>query len=442
MVSVFKKRSTIILLVFILILGFFLRKSNIYTWPRVGATFDEYAWTWQGISILTTGVPTSWSPHPQYKNAKDIRYQTVHFRLVTPYLEHPPLFGLVAGSFAMLSGVKNIYQVDIIHIRRLALILGVSSVFFIFILVNEIYDKKTALISSFLYAIIPSVVVGSRIVQNENFFIPFWLLALYLTAKFINTKKTLYRNLAAIICGLLILAKIPWIAASISVVLIFLYLKKYKDIIKFLGIVIPIALLFFIYGFYYDSNLFIALWGLQLNRYDISFTSIFALFQEPFLVDRFYTDGWIYFGWFSFILVLLKDFKKNYILILGLLSYFLIFLAGIPNEPGHGWYRYPFYPFLAISIALFLKDNYAKNHILTFMFLVLVGTSLLQVTLVPVLGFSYLIFRIVIVLCSLSLLPLFFPFRKINSWVSVYDYACFASIIFLSILAALMYNEQ
>ena len=97
--------------------------------------------------------------------------------------------------------------------------------------------------------------------------------------------------------------------------------------------------------------------GLQLNRYDIYFTSIFALFQKPYLVDRFMTDGWIYFGWFAFILLLVRDLKKNYLIVLPLLSYFVVFLVGIPDEVGHGWYRYPFYPFLIMSTALFIKKG-------------------------------------------------------------------------------------
>ena len=223
-------RLELIFIVLILVLGFFLRSNNLNTWPRQGATFDEYAWTWQGISLIKNRVPTSWSPHPQYKNFKDVVYQKTHFRMVTPFLEHPPVFGLVAGSFAILNGVQGIYDLHFYDIRPLAVVLGFLSLVFLFLLVKEIYDTKTALIASLLYATIPTIAIGSRIVQNENFFIPFWLLALFFTAKFLKTNKKIYRNLAGIICGLLILAKIPWVAGALSIVIILLVLKKYKDI--------------------------------------------------------------------------------------------------------------------------------------------------------------------------------------------------------------------
>ena len=310
----FKFRFAI--LVIILILGLYLRQNNLYTWPRLGATFDEYAWTWLGINLIQNHVPQSWSPHPQYSNKKVIKYQGAHFVLVKPYLEHPPLFGLVAGGFALLNGAKDIYQVNLQNIRGLALLLGVLSIFIIFVFAQEVYDYKIGLLSALIYATVPTIVVGSRIVENENFFIPFFLLSLYLISRFIKTNNPWFRNTAAIICGLLTLAKVPWIAGALAIVLILFYLKKYKDSFKFLGIVVPIFLLFFVYGAHFDWNLFISLWKLQLQRYDLTFNSIFALFTSPYLVDRFLIDGWIYFGWFTVFLLSINNYKKNYMVLL------------------------------------------------------------------------------------------------------------------------------
>lgn len=438
----FKKRLALILLTGILLLGILLRTNNLFTWPRLGATFDEYAWTWQGMNLIQKGVPESWSPHPQYKNGKDIIYRKTHFRIVKPFLEHPPVFGLVAGSFAILNGASDMYHLTIINIRPLAVILGTLSILLVFFLTREIYDVKTGLVAALLYATIPTIVVGSRIVQNENFFIPVWLLSLLLVVKYIKKKNPHLLYLAAFLCFLLVLAKIPWVAASGSIFLIFLYLKKYKEALVFLVAPILALITFFAYGFFYDSHTFLSLWGLQLNRYDITFTSIFALFQKPYLVDRFYTDGWIYFGWIAYFLLLVRDFKKNYIIILALLSYFVVFLAGIPDESAHGWYRYPFYPFLIISIALFIREYFAKNLVLTFAFLVWVGTALLGLTWEVVFGFSYVIFRIAIITWGLTLAPLFFKGKKWLKLSNVLSYGWLAILILLNIWAVLLYNEQ
>jgi len=83
--------------------------------------------------LLTEGVPVSWSPHPQYKDVTF--YQNPDhtlFRLVRPYLEHPPFFGLIAGMSNMLFGVRDFDDVEIPTIRPLAFVLGIFSIAAVF----------------------------------------------------------------------------------------------------------------------------------------------------------------------------------------------------------------------------------------------------------------------------------------------------------------------
>lgn len=428
-----------IVLALILILGFILRVHNINTWPRNGATHDEYAWTWLGINLIQNHEPISWSPHPQYTNRTPIVYRDAPYFLVKPYLEHPPLFGLVAGSFALLSGADNMYDVDQHNMRGLALFLGLVSILMIYVLASEIYGHRVGLLSAFIYSIIPTIVIGSRIVENENFFIPLFLLALYLISKFIKTSNPWARNIAAVLCGLLMLAKVPWVAAPLAIILILFYTKKYRDAGKFIAIVIPIFLLFIVYGIYWDSELFFSLWKLQLQRYDLTYNSLFAVFTSPYLVDRFMIDGWIYFGWIAIFLLAVKDIKKNYMILLPFLAYLAVFVFAIPNEPGHGWYRYPFYPFFAISIALFLKEYFTKNYFLTFLFLLMTGLSMLQLSWAQSLGFSFVVFRGFLIFSGLTLAPLFIPKTKKVAYVASYSLLIF--VILLTMWSVKNYNE-
>lgn len=438
------KKKTLILLLPILFLGFVLRAHNYDTWPRFGATMDEFAWTWLGINLIQEGTPKSWSSHPQYLDSdrSHLIYKGAAFWIVSPYLEHPPFFGLVAGSFAILNGADDMYDIDIGRIRPLAIILGVLSIGILFLLVKEIYDREIALLASLIYAIIPTVAIGSRIVQNENFFIPLFLASLFFTVKYLKTKRKIFIFITAVICGLLIISKIPWFAASVAVISILVYSRRHKEGL----IVFLIALLFFlgyiVYGYLYDWDLFISLWKLQLQRYDLTFNSVYAIFKEPFLVDRHMIDGWIYFGWISFFLLLVKDFKKNFIIILGLLAYLGVFIFAIPNEPGHGWYRYPFYPFLAVSLAIFIKDYFNKNILLTFSFILFLGLSLLELTWTRVFGFSFLVFRSFLLFSSTALLPLFFQNTKLKKYSQALNFMFLIGIFSLSFLAVILYNEQ
>jgi len=436
------KRKTYIILFAIVFLGLVLRADNLTKYPRLGATFDEFAWTWLGISLIKEQVPSSWSSHDAYVGYREPKtYLNAKFWIVKPYLEHPPFFGIVAGSFAILRGVDNFYEVNIDKIRPLALILGVSSIVILFFLVREIYDEKIALLSSLIYATIPTVVIGSRLVQNENFFIPMFLLALFLIARFIKSKDTRLRSIAAIICGLLILSKIPWLAATLAIFAILFYKNKRNDAFKFIAIVLPFFLIFIAFGLYFNSEIFIDLWKLQLQRYALTFNSVYALFTDPFLTDRFTIDGWIYFGWFSFILLLTKDFKKNYLIILGLMSYLGVFIFAIPNEAGHGWYRYPFYPFLAVSLAMFIKEYFNKNIFLTFLFILLVGASLLELTFGVQYGFSFKVFRIFLLVATITLLPLFFKNKTVAKFSKRFNNLMLVGLFTLSFWAVLEYID-
>ncbi len=443
MTSTLLKRKTYLILFSILLLGFVLRAHNLNTWPRFGATFDEFAWTWLGMSLIQDQIPSSWSNYDEYAQFRVYKeFEGAKFWIVKPYLEHPPLFGLIAGSFAKLNGANDFFDVTLPKIRPLALILGLVSIVVLFFLVKELYGEKTALLSSLIYATIPTVVIGSRLVQNENFFIPAYLLCLFLIFRFIKSKNKKYFLTVSIICGLLTLAKVPWIAAGFSVGLILLFNKKYYHLILLIGIILSIFSIFLIYGAHFNLDLFINLWKFQLERYEMSFNSIFSLFTQPYLADRFLTDGWIYLGWISFFLLLLKDFKKNYIIVLGMLGYFLVYIFAIPDIPGHGWYRYPFYPFLAISIAFFIKDYFNKNLLLTFLFILLVGLSLLELSFKAQFGFSFMFFRLFIIATLVCLIPLFFKNKKLKKLSYRFNELMLIMLFGLSLWAVFEYNEQ
>lgn len=438
-----KKWMTYSILMIIILLGMYLRNYNLTVWPREGATFDEFAWVFQGLSIWEKGVPTSWSPHAAYSNRVEYKNpQGARFTLVTPYLEHPPLFGLIAGGFARLNGVVSFDKVTIPKIRPLALFMGVVSILSVYLFSSAVFGAYIGLISALFYSVVPTVVAGSRIVQNENFFIPCFLLSLYFAYRYCEwgLKRDLYP--AVFISGIIPLAKIPWIAAPLAIIGMFLYKKKFHEVLLVLGMTIVFLSLYVGYGLYLDRVLLIKLWNLQLARYDMSFNSFFAIFQNPMVTDRIFVDGWLYAGWASVLFLMIKDLKKTYPVVFGFLGYLCIYLAAIPNEPGHGWYRYPFYPFLLISLALLTYENFIKNRLVTFSGLTGIGLSLLEYTWKPVFGFSYVILRGYIVLCALTTIPLVVKNKNIERYANKLSWVLGIVLVMLSCWAAINYNEQ
>lgn len=444
-----KKWLVVCVLILILFVGGALRKNNLDVWPREGATFDEFAWVYQGVSILNTGTPVSWSPHAAYTNKTEyFNPQGTHFVLVKPYLEHPPLFGLVAGTFAKMRGVQTFDDVTITKIRPLGLVMGLVSIVAVFLLASAVYGNGVGLLASGVYAIIPTVVIGSRLVQNENFFIPLFLFALYFAYKYIEesgkNKKLMTLNLGvtALLCGLLPLAKMPWITASVAVTLMFLFEKKWKAA----GIVLGTTLIFLagwlIYGFSVAPALFSSLWKLQLARYDMAFDSLFILFRDPITADRLLVDGWIYFGWAAIIWLCTKDIKRNLPIVFGFLVYFAVFVFAIPSEPMHGWYRYPFYPFLAVAIAVFFKEHFNKNYLVTALSFVVIGLSMFAGSWGRVFGFSYPVFRTYLAVVAAGAIPGVVHDKKFEKISQCINYCLIGVILCLTIWTIVAYNEQ
>jgi hypothetical protein len=327
------RKIRVFLLLIIILLGFYARFVNYDVWPREGATFDEYAWPWLGINLIKNHIPISWSPHGYYTNSHITKYRGAAFRIVRPYLEHPPLFGLISGGYALATGAIGMFDMNHINptnLRKLALFMGVLAIAAIYLFASEVYGFTIGLLSALLYAVIPSVAVGSRLLQNENFMIPIWIMVLYVLAKYLKNRKRVLLWLIAFLSAIMLWAKIPWFVIGASVCSIFVYHKRWKECFFVGGAMVAALGLFFLYGYFWDWNLFVSLWGLQLNRYDIGLESVLALFRLPYLTDRFLPDGWIYFSWIA-MAIILQNIKKHLFIIVPFLVYFLTFVWAIPG---------------------------------------------------------------------------------------------------------------
>ncbi len=382
-----------ILLIF---LGIFLRHHNYRTIPRHGATFDEFAWTWLGINLIQTGMPKSWSPHAQYSNREHLIYQGAAFWIVYPYLEHPPLFGLIAGASSLVNGATDMYTVTLRTMRPLSLLLGALTLILLAILVNRIYGRNVMLIVLAIASVSPTIVVGSRILQNENFFIPMWLLGLIALHTYIKSNTIRWYMVSLFLALLLPLAKVPWVVAGASYAWILFVHKRYTLFMLMCAMPAVSVGLYALYGHLYDARLFDGLQQLQLARYDLKFSSLYSLITDPLIVDRRYLDGWIYVGFMS-IVMLMRNAKKHIFIIIPFFTYLIAYLAAIPDEPLHGWYRFPLYPFLCVSAGVFIYQEFIKPSMASVLWILLSGLSFLSEPYMRQYGFSLPILRVFLI---------------------------------------------
>lgn len=369
----------LILLLAILTIGNKLRSFSYGSVPHPGEVADEYSYGWVGLSLIEKGYPISWSTLLPYKSKTmekinvDSLYDknpgTLPFPIVKPWFDHPPLFGLITGGYAYLKGAREFVDVSVILLRRPMLKIALLTTLLIFILAYRLYGIKVAYISSFLYSIIPTTVISSRLALMENGYIPIFLGSLILADMYFEKKKRIYWISAVSIASLAVLFKFSAVVILLTLFLLALYnIRKNRKFIFLsigIGLVAPL-LLFAVYGAVFNWQTFVDIFLANSSRFYGAGSEVVLqlIAQFRLTTTKFLTDGWLIAGWVSLLIVSFTEFKKSKggtIITISALSYLVIFI--LFGSESYGWYKYPFFPFLIICLARILEIIYEKGNI-------------------------------------------------------------------------------
>lgn len=429
-------RIFLILLVFLL--GFFLRFHNYAVYPQRGATHDEFAFAFLGVSLWQKGLPSSWSNIPIYENKYYLKANDTYYSIVTPYFDHPPLFGLLSGGVALLNGEKEFAQVKLSTIRLLPVALGSLSVVLLFLLSSSLYDFKTAFLSSLIYATVPTYVVSSRMVLAENLLIFEILLSLVIFEKFIKDKRKDLVYLLGVLAGLAFLTKVSGIFVFLSLLcLLFHFFRSKKKIIPFILLTVLVGSIYFLYGTALDSKLFWQILTFQGAR-EVGPFSFYNLFITPAIVNKIFIDGWVYFGWFA-LMVAIYRWQQNLKLIIPALLYLLIFVLTVNQKDLHGWYDYPFYPFLAIASGKLISEMLERPSFFNIIFLLTAGFSTLNLTYFEVFGLTPTLFRILVLFFFLPFFLVLVEKDKFNLIIKRFFLAYLILLFCLTVVSVIIY---
>ncbi len=378
------------ILISITAFGYYLRNDNYSLIPYPGESMDEYSFGWVGLSLIQTGVPIGISGISGYKNY-DYRYISVNqvfkeaaganpFSINTPWFDHPPLLGLITGGYAYSKGARVFEDVLISFIRKPMVILGSISILLLFIYLYKVFGYKEAIGGSLIMAVSPLSIIGSRTVQAENLLIPLFIASLVTLYLYIEHQKKWLLWVCAIIAGISLLAKLSGIAIVLSGIFILLYFSKsirkaLQDVSIYALVSMGFLLVFFSYGAAYDFEQFLIILGSNGERfYGIGSKAFYDLLTTTKITNVHYlTDGWFLSGWLAAVSLFMipgRDKKEMYILA-PLVCYLAVFLL-FGSEP-HGWYRYPFIPFLYAAIARIIVGAFRnKDYIIPAFMLLLI----------------------------------------------------------------------
>lgn len=427
-------RFKIALVVLVLLLGLLLRLHNYNIYPQRGASADEYAFAFLGISLIKEKVPTAWSAFPVYKDhLTHLTIRNLYFPIVKPYFDHPPLYGLVVGGWSMVFDQATFEDVDLKTIRLVPIFFSSFSSILVFLLGFRLYDFKTGVWALLIYSTATIFVINGRVVFAENMLTTFMLGTLYLFHVF---KKNLTFNktiILGIICGLTFLTKVVGIVVFLTLLFLFITEKvKPKFVITLTALTSLFVISFILYGTYYNAELF---WQVQAYQSDrpIGPETLLYILSTPIIVNKIYLDGWYFLGFTSFFVALL-DYKKYKLLLAPFFVYLMLLILSLTQKGEMGWYMIPFFPLMALLSARILIDSLKQKS--WFIFAVLLFVGLLQIKHIyeANFGLTPLQFRILIFLifAPLVLLQLFKKEKAFRVLGSIWFYLLILGTAFLT----------
>lgn len=374
-------RMVLITAFLISLLGYNLRLHQFDSFPPPGDTFDELKGAYNGVSLITTGVPRSWSWFKEYGDFPIVHVRNTDLRIVEPYFDDPPLFALLSGYYAISKGMDSLEKIDAGALRWPMLKLGALNIFLLFILVYLLKGPVEASLSALIYATVPTMVLGARLPIADNGVITSTLLSLLTFAVYI--KKNWYPALiaASVFAAAAFLMKSTGIFTPAALIFLSLLHRKYKAVFIIGIFAIASVGIWLWYGYYYNWELFTKLISIYSGRELFSPSMIINLFTVYRIGEKMMSvDGWVLWGWISVILYSFINVKKEESLLSKLVLPIMVgsYLVFFSIMSGHskGWYRLPLYPFLAWATAsVFLEIVKNPRFLLTLFFIAIPVSS-------------------------------------------------------------------
>jgi hypothetical protein len=338
------------LLVGIFLVGLALRLHHLDRFPERNRTADEYAWTWSGMTLVTEGVPRAWSWLPAYPSFPVIQWRENSYRIVRPWLDHPPLYPLYVGSFMRAAGVRDIFAVELFTMRLSTLLLYAAAYFLFFACARRVADEPTALLALAFWAVAPAAVWNGRLVMAEQLMLPLALGGYLALWRWRETRRRRWLVTLALMCALLPLCKA---AATAFALWLFTLAVLRRDRAAALAVAGggAVGLLVYVgYGAHFGWPLFATVLRVQSARFT-NFGGFYALVFLQRVVDRAFNYLPFLLGFFT----LLADLREQRHVELALFA--VVYAIGIAfflphNE--YGWYLIPLYPALAFGLAAFV----------------------------------------------------------------------------------------
>lgn len=379
------------LLITIALFGLSLRFIDYDSVPPFDVTKDEFFYPWAGMTFLQTGTPTAWSLFDAYPEGEIVYKWGTWYRIVSPWVEKPPLYPLLAGTWILANGTRDILDVRLSLLRILPILISFATIIILGLTTKRFFGTSVALISIGLYSVNPTIVMSNRLSLVENLLTPLALLVIYFFQ--LENKNKFWMDIRPYIIGLLlgavVLTKNIGVSLSIVILAMLLFNKNWKELTISGAITIFSFIIHPLIGLYFGWNQFVEV--LKDYREVHALTGLpevtSTIFRFPIVGhqwDKIFPDGTMLAGYILFFSspfwLKVNDFivkkQSQLVLFLGFPFVYTISLAllesgGTPYSY-FGWHVYPLFPFLIICLAKVIYDFWKNPGIFQAIFLYLI----------------------------------------------------------------------
>jgi len=347
----------------ILVLGLALRLHQYDLIPFQNETADEYQHGWEGWSLLHEGTPRAWTFYPWIYSREEVvpfSWFGAPYYLARPYFDHPPGFSLLVGGVSTLLGADQMLDCTLWRMRLVPIFLGLLTIYLVARSGWSLLGSPLAgTLGALLYATLPTIVLGNRLVKAENLLAPLLLLqALWLERYIREGRRGDLLRIAAAGFGA-IWAKATGVAVPAVALLLLGASRRWKGVTVVGATAAAAVLAYLAYGALYGWGTFTTVLGLQASKV-VAVRTLLDLAGISRIVELQFGTGWYLWLVIAAAWMALGP-HRRVLAPLGL--YFLVVCLTADTRGVYGWYRLPLYPFLCLAGGKFLSEWWEERDL-------------------------------------------------------------------------------
>jgi 4-amino-4-deoxy-L-arabinose transferase-like glycosyltransferase len=335
----------------VVVVAAFLRGRGYTESPPLNA--DEYDWAWAGLSLLQQHVPTGWTGlWDAYGHWQVFKWEGNEYAIVTPYLDHPPLFSLLVGGAAWVAGERVMTDVSLAVIRLVPIALSLVVLVLVYRLARVTVGTWPARIATLLLVFSPAAITLSRLTESEALLTVWFISALLAVNRLRERPTNRYAIVVLLIsCAAAPLTKVPGIAVGFAAAVVLVSWKRPRLAVVAATAALTGILLFAVYGALLDLGTFSQVLSAHSDRHS-GFSAGYEMLRGG-LTDWYWGLGIVGVG----VLATRRGSAARLIAWPAVAYVVVITLTANADLAGrYDWYRIPIYPMVYVGAGFLIAE--------------------------------------------------------------------------------------